>query len=99
VILIQGTHVHKHIEVQLTVSEVISGLYLSGLMGILYQYYCSEQAKHQDERLGIMTDLIQKIRLVKMHTWEPVFAEMVTEARMYDFFKPFSIITSNFMRY
>jgi hypothetical protein len=86
VIFLQGTYImfilrHKNKRKCRCLSCIQHLCVLPGCMGILYQHFSSYQVKDQDKRLGIISQLIQDIRLIKMYTWEPLFQEMADDAR------------------
>ena len=46
-----------------------------------------ETAKKTDERISLMNEIINGIKVIKMYAWESSFAKLIENARRYDKFK------------
>ena len=54
---------------------------LQSWIGKKFSQFRSETAKKTDERIRIMSEIIQGIKVIKMYAWEHSFAKLIEEAR------------------
>ena len=50
-------------------------------VGKKFSQFRSETAKKTDERIRLMSEIIQGIKVIKMYAWENSFAKLIEEAR------------------
>ncbi|CAG2100059.1 unnamed protein product, partial [Medioppia subpectinata] len=55
-----------------------------GLMGRTFQRYRRMTARLTDTRIRLMNEIIGGMRVIKMYAWERPFAQLVSEARRYN---------------
>ena len=54
---------------------------LAGLAIYLFTKFRLETAKKQDKRIGLMSEIISSMKLIKMYCWENQFAKRISKAR------------------
>ena len=64
---------------------------LQSWIGKQFSKLRSEPAIKTDERIRIMNEIIQGIKVIKMYAWEFSFAKMLQEAREYVIFQNFCL--------
>ena len=47
----------------------------------MFSKFRLETAKKQDKRIGLMSEIISSMKLIKMYCWENQFAKRISKAR------------------
>ncbi|KAA0190834.1 hypothetical protein HAZT_HAZT002815 [Hyalella azteca] len=70
------------IPLQLTMRNFrLRSLTSPGYMGNVFSRLRQRTAQHTDERVRIMNEIVNAIKVVKMFAWEPPFMTLVSDAR------------------
>ena len=56
-------------------------LFITGCLGQQFYKLRGETAKRTDERINIMNEIINGIKVIKMYAWERSFAKLIEKAR------------------
>ena len=71
--------------------------FFKGWMGKVFSRLRLATAHRTDERVRIMDEIVNAIRVIKMYTWEKPFSQLIDDARklvFIQFIKPFTIYIS-----
>ena len=63
--------------------ELLQLIYSTGWLSKQFYRLRGKTAKKTDERINLMNEIINGIKVIKMYAWESSFAKLIAKARRY----------------